>query len=663
MSAVATDLDQLCINTVRGLSIDMVERANSGHPGLPMGAAPMAYVLWTKHLKHNPLNPHWFNRDRFILSAGHGSALLYSLLFLTGYGLTLDDLQQFRQWGSKTPGHPENTLTPGVEMATGPLGQGFAHSVGMAIAERYLSATFNKPGHEVIGHYTLGICSDGDLMEGVTNEAASLAGHLKLGKLIFLYDNNHVSLDARTSVTFTERVADRFRALDWHVQEIDGFDLKEVDNALLMAKARTEQPSIICAETIIGYGSPNRENTPKAHGEALGPEETKLAKQRLGIPLEPTFYVPEAALSEFRQAVPKGSDAERAWNESMSAYETDYPQEAALLRALIRGDFGKDWINALPVITDKIATRASSGQVINAIAPKLPTLLGGSADLGGSNATTMKGYPQFQPETPTGRTLAFGVREHSMVAAVNGITLHGGCKAYSGTFMVFSDYCKPSLRLAAIMEIPSIYVFTHDSIGLGEDGPTHQPVEHLMALRAVPNFNVFRPADGNETAAGWKVALESKHTPTALVLTRQGLPPLTPSEVKNHPAEMGAYVLKEASGGIPKCVIIGTGSEVSVAINARETLEGQGIPTRVVSMPSWFLFEQQPQGYRDGVVPTDVPAVSVEAGATLGWDRYAQAHVGLDRFGASAPGPTVMQELGITPEHVVEKAQILLSAR
>jgi transketolase len=659
VSAVATDIDQLCINTIRGLAIDGVQKANSGHPGLPMGAAAMAYTMWTRHLRHNPHNPHWFNRDRFILSAGHGSMLLYTLLFLTGYDVSLDDLKNFRQWGSKTPGHPENVLTPGVEMATGPLGQGFSTSVGMALAERYLADMFNRPGHNIIDHYTFGICSDGDLMEGIANEAASLAGHQKLGKLIFLYDNNHITLDGRADESFTEDVCARFRALEWHVIEVNGMDVKEVDDALILAKTHTERPTLISAETIIGYGSPNRQNTSKAHGEALGEEEVKLAKQQLGIPVEPTFYVPDAALNAFRGAVEKGQKLEDNWNAKMAAYEAEYPAEAKQLKALIAGDFGTDWINALPNIEEKIATRASSGKVINAVAPHLPTMIAGSADLGGSNITTIKEFGRLEPANPSGRTMSYGVREHAMVAAVNGITLHGGCKAYSGTFLVFSDYCKGSLRLSAIMEIPSIFVFTHDSIGLGEDGPTHQPIEHLMALRAVPNFNVMRPCDGNETVVAWKVALQSKHTPTALVLSRQALPPLSPSDVKNHPAEKGAYILQEASA-TPKCVLVATGSEVQVAAAAREQLEAQGIPTRVVSMPSWFLFGEQSETYRSEVFPKGVPTVSIEAGATLGWARYAQAQVGIDHFGASAPGPLLMEKFGFTAEHVVEVAKGLL---
>lgn len=660
VSLTATNLDDLCINSIRALAMDAVQKANSGHPGMPMGAAPMAYVLWTQHLKHNPRNPHWFNRDRFILSAGHASMLLYSLLYLSGYDLSLDDLKSFRQWGSKTPGHPENILTPGVEMATGPLGQGFATSVGMAIAEKFLAATFNKPGHEIVDHYTFGICSDGEMMEGVTNEAASLAGHLKLGKLIFFYDDNKVSLDGPTDMSFTEDVAQRYRALDWQVIEIDGFNLSEVNRALMEAKATKEQPTLIKARTVIGYGSPNRAGTSKSHGEALGPEEVKLSKAALGIPEEPDFYVPDEALAKWRESVEKGMQAEADWNTKFSGYEQAFPEEAAKLKALISGDFGTEWFDHLPSIDEKAATRASSGKIINEVAKYLPTLIGGSADLAGSNVTNQKEFGVFQGDTPTGRTLWYGVREHSMCCAINGINLHGACKAFGGTFLVFSDYCKPALRLAALMEVPSMFVFTHDSIGLGEDGPTHQPVEHLMALRAIPNFNVLRPADGNEAAACWSIALRSKQTPCALVLTRQAVPSLTPTDVKNHPANKGAYVLREAEGQEPKVVIVATGSEVSVAVEARDKLQADGVPTRVVSMPSWLMFGEQPEEYRESVLPKGVPTVSVEAGATLGWDRYAQAHVGIDRFGASAPGPVVMEKFGFTPEHVAEVAKKLL---
>lgn len=650
-------LDSLCINAIRGLSIDAVQKANSGHPGLPMGAAPMAYTLWTKHLHHNPRNPKWFNRDRFVLSAGHGSALLYSLLYLTGYDLPLEQLQQFRQLHSMTPGHPENILTPGVEMATGPLGQGFGHAVGMALAERWLAATFNRPGHDLIDHYTYVIASDGDMMEGISHESGALAGHLRLGKLIVLYDDNDVTLDGPAELSFSDNVEMRFRSYDWQVLRIDGMDVAAVDRALIEAKLEKDRPTLIMAKTIIGYGSPNKQGTQKAHGSPLGPDEVKLAKEALGIPLEPTFYVAEEALAAYRTAVDAGAKREADWNAAFAAYEAEFPSEATALRDAIAGKRGAKWLEALPSFTNENqATRKASNAVINAIAPDLATFIGGSADLSESTLTTQKGSGDFSFENPTGRNIFFGVREHAMIAAVNGMVLHGGVRSYGGSFFCFTDYCRPSIRLACLMEIPSIYVFTHDSVGLGEDGPTHQPIEHLTAMRAIPNLNVFRPCDGNETSAGWKVAMESEHSPTLLVLSRQNLPTLSPGEVRNHPAEKGAYVLQEASGEA-KVVLIGTGSEVMVCTKARELLEAEGIPTRVVSMPSWLLFERQCPEYRASVLPKGVKTISVEAGTTLAWPRYAGLNVGIDRFGLSAPGEQALKELGITPEHVVALAK------
>jgi len=658
-TAAATDIDTLCINTIRGLSIDGVQKANSGHPGLPLGAAPMAYTLWTRHLRFNPKNPKWFNRDRFILSAGHGSMLLYSLLHLTGYDLSIEDLQRFRQVHSRTPGHPENTLTPGVEMATGPLGQGFAHSVGMAIAERYLAATFNKPDYDIVDHYTYGICSDGDLMEGVTNEAASLAGHLKLGKLMFLYDSNRITIDGSTDITFTEDVGARFEALGWHVQHVDGFDIDEVDAAIHSAKIVTDKPSLLICRTVIGYGSPHKAGTPAVHGAALGPEEVDLTKKALGIPLEPKFYVPPGVYDEFRKPATRGAELEQEWHERFAAYEAAHPQEGKALRAAIGGDLGTDWLAKLPTISEKMATRKAGSLALNAIAPVIPTLIGGSADLNESNFTDMEGVGDFQPASPSGKNIHFGIREHAMIAAINGINLHGGTRAFGSSFLIFTDYCRPSIRLAALMECPSIFVFTHDSIGLGEDGPTHQPVEQLAGLRAIPNLNVMRPCDGNETVACWKVALESKTNPCLLALSRQGLPPLSPADVRNHPAEKGAYVLADSHSA--SLTLIATGSEVQLAMASREMLQSQGIAARVVSMPSWFLFEKQPRDYREQVLRRDLPAVSIEAATTFGWDRYAQAHVGLDRFGLSGKGEEVMRDLGFTPEHVVEVARRVLA--
>jgi transketolase len=659
--ALTASLEELSINVIRGLAIDAVNKANSGHPGLPMGAAAMAYVLWTKHMRYNPKNPHWFNRDRFILSAGHGCMLQYALLHLTGFDLSLDDLKSFRQLHSKTPGHPENTLTPGVEMATGPLGQGLAHAVGFAIAEKFLGATFNKPDHPLVDHYTFGICSDGDLEEGVTNEAASLAGHLKLGKLIFLYDDNGITIDGTTQIAFTEDVQKRFDALGWHTQRIDGLDTEAVDKAINAAKAETTRPSLILAKTTIGYGSPSLQGTSKIHSNPLKPDETKLTKENLGLPAEETFYVPDEVLHHFRSALERGARDEGQWNQTLSHYAEYHPTEAAQLKAAIAHDLGTAWLDALPACTEKVATRKASETVIQAIYPHLPTFIGGSADLNESNLVHQKGREEFQPETPGGHNVAFGIREHAMAAAVNGMNLHGGVQAYGASFMVFTDYARPSLRLSALMEVPSIFVFTHDSIGVGEDGPTHEPVEHLTALRAIPNFNVFRPADGNETAVAWKVALQSKHTPTLLALSRQALPPLTPDNVKDHPAEKGAYILQEASGGTPKLILIGTGSELQHAVAARETLEAEGVPTRVVSFPSWLLFAKQSPEYQASVLPKTVPTVSIEAGSTLAWPRYSHAQVGVDTFGHSAPGDLVMKEFGITAENLVKVAKELLA--
>jgi len=653
-------LETLCLNTIRGLTIDATEKANSGHPGLPLGAAAMGYALWTRHLRHNPKNPAWFNRDRFVLSAGHGSMLLYSLLYLTGYELPLEQIKLFRQLHSMTPGHPENHITPGVEMATGPLGQGISTSVGMAIAERHLANRYNRPGHEIIDHFTFGICSDGDLMEGISAEASSLAGHLKLGKIVFLYDDNHVSLDGPTKMAFTEDVGKRYQAYGWHVQHVDGMDVEAVDQAIIAGKAEKERPSLICCRTIIGYGSPHKAGTSKAHGSPLGPEEAKLTKEALGIPLEPTFYVDSSALDFYRQAVPRGEKLEADWNDRLAGYASAFPGEAGELKRWIAGEPGEEWVAELPKFAEKVATRQASAAAINAVAAKLPNFIGGSADLSESTKTMQEGLGDFEPGSPTGKNIWFGVREHGMLAAVNGMNLHGGVRGYGGTFLVFSDYCRGSIRLSALMGTPSIFVFTHDSIGMGEDGPTHQPVEHVMSLRAMPNMNVMRPCDGNETSACWKVALQTRKNPCSLVLSRQGLPALSPEFVGAHPAERGAYVLAPADGD-DACCLVATGSEVQVAVGARLLLQAAGVPTRVVSMPSWFLFEAQEESYRAAVLPRGLATVSVEAGATLGWDRYAQAHVGVDRFGLSAPGELAMRELGITAEHVAEVARELLA--
>ena len=656
-----TDIVTRSINTIRGLALDAVEQAKSGHAGLPLGAAPLGYAIWARHLRFDPKDPHWFNRDRFILSAGHGCMLQYALLHLTGYDLPMEELKRFRQLHSKTPGHPENTVTPGIEMATGPLGQGVAHSVGFAIAERHLAAVFNKPGHAVVDHYTYVICSDGDLMEGVSNEAASLAGHLQLGKLIWLYDDNGITIDGKTEISFTENVATRFEGLGWHVQTVEnGEDVEAVDRAIVAAQKVTDKPSIVLCKTVIGYGSPKLAGTNKAHSNPFGPDELKVTKEVLGIPLDP-FHVDPDVYDHYHAVAAKGAAVHQDWNAALEAYAAAFPDDGQTLKAAIAGDLGEGWLGALPKITEKQATRKSSEAVIQAIAPFLKTLIGGSADLAESTLTTQKGYGEFQPATPEGRTLDFGIREHAMAAAVNGITLHGGTRAFGASFLTFTDYCRPSLRLAALMECPSIFVFTHDSIGLGEDGPTHQSVEHVTALRAIPNFNVIRPADGNETAVAWKIALESKHTPTLFALTRQAVPALTPDDIANHPAHKGAYVLQEASTGAPKLILIGTGSEVQLCAAARAVLEADGIPTRLVSMPSWFLFGNQTAEYHAEVLLKGIPKLSVEAGVTLAWPRFSDAQVGIDTFGLSGPGDQVLAYFGFTPENVVAKAKALLA--
>ncbi|MCH7902938.1 MAG: transketolase [Armatimonadetes bacterium] len=659
MVSTEKDLDEICINTLRGLAIDAVQKANSGHPGLPLGAAPFAYVLWDRHLKHNPADPSWFNRDRFVLSAGHGSMLLYGLLHLFGYDLSLEEIKSFRQWGSKTPGHPENHLTPGVETATGPLGQGISTAVGMAVAERFLAARFNRPDHQIVDHYTYVLASDGDLMEGVTQEACSFAGHQKLGKLIVLYDDNEITIDGSTELTFTEDVARKFDALGWHVQGCDGNDLDDVDRLISLAKDEASRPSLIICKTTIGYGSPNKAGSEKSHGAALGVEEVALTKQALDIP-EDDFFVPEKAAAHGRAAVERGLKSQESWMDALSAYASAHPNEHQELVAALSGDRNFAWLGELPTFRESEATRNSSSKILNEIAAEHPTMIGGCADLAGSVKTEIKDGGIMSAAVPDGRNVRYGVREHAMAAIVNGMTLHRGTIAFGGTFLIFSDYCRPSLRIAALMQCPSIFLFSHDSIGLGEDGPTHQPIEHVMSLRAIPNFNVMRPADGNETAACWKVALESTTTPSAILLTRQNVRQLSPSfDGEQHPAERGAYVLRECEGG-PQAVLVATGSEVEIAVDAATILSEQGIACRVVSMPSWHLFERQDADYRRSVLPPDVATVSVEAGRTFGWSKYAQAHVGIDRFGASAPAPTLYKEFGITADAVASKAAELI---
>ena len=665
-------LDNLCINTIRMLSADCVERAKSGHPGMPMGAAPMAYVLWTRFLKHNPSNPDWPDRDRFVLSAGHGSMLLYSLLHLTGYDLPLEELKRFRQWGSLTPGHPESYITRGVETTTGPLGQGFANGVGMAIAERYLAARFNQPGHEIVDHYTYGIVSDGDLMEGVSHEAASLAGHLKLGKLVYFYDDNHISIDGSTDLTFTESRTARFEAYGWHVQQVeDETDLEAIEQALTAARNEAERPSLIAVRTHIGYGSPNKQDTASAHGEPLGPDEIKLTKEHLGWPPEPECLIPREALELFREALDRGEAWEAAWQDRFESYKSAYPELAEEWEQWMRRDLGEDWAREIPAFQEDskgLATRVASGHVLNGIARNVSNLIGGSADLAPSNKTLIKGEDTFQAGRYNGRNFHFGVREHGMGAVLNGIALHGGLIPYGGTFLVFSDYMRPAIRLASMMRLKVIYVFTHDSIGLGEDGPTHQPIEQLAALRAIPNLTVIRPCDANETAEAWRFALMRKKGPFALILTRQGLPTLDRRAFP--PADglsRGAYILRDVRQGQPDLILIASGSEVPIALEAAEHLHQKGIAVRVVSMPSWELFEEQPETYRQTVLPPEVKArIAVEAGTTQGWHRYVGSMgevIGIDHFGASAPYKILYEKFGLTANHVVEKALKLLHSK
>ncbi|HVF24955.1 MAG TPA: transketolase [Anaerolineales bacterium] len=656
------ELQLRAINTIRFLSADAVQQANSGHPGLPMGAAAMAFTLWTRHLRHNPRNPKWPGRDRFILSGGHGSMLLYSLLHLTGYDVSLDEIKNFRQFGSMTPGHPEYGLTPGVEVTTGPLGQGFGQGVGMAIAAAHLAGTFNKPGHEIIRSYIYGIVTDGDLMEGVSSEAASLAGHLQLGRMIYLYDDNHISIDGSTDLAFTEDRAARFEAYKWHVQNVeDGNDVEAIDAAIRAAKA-DPRPSLICVRTTIGYGSPKKQGTAKAHGEPLGDEELNAAKENLGWPVEPRFLIPGEVLEFYREAIEKGREREFDWKMKLDAYKQIHPASGAELDRRLKGELPKDWDKNLPIfpVDEKgMATRASSGKVLNALSVKLPELIGGSADLTPSNNTKFDEAGDFQKENPMGRYLRFGVREHGMGAALNGINIFGGLIAYGGTFLIFSDYMKPAIRIAAISEVPSIFVFTHDSVGLGEDGPTHQPIEQLAALRAVPNLTVIRPADANEVREAWKVAIANRHGPTALALTRQAVPTFEPLDSPT--VEKGAYVLRDF-GTEPQLILMASGSEVSLIYEAAEKLLAEGIATRVVSFPSWELFEKQDEAYRESVLPKDIQArLAVEAGATLGWERYAKSIIGLDHYGASAPYKVIFEKFGFTVENVITKAKELIA--
>ena len=669
MSQTTEQLDQRCINTIRMLAADAVQKAKSGHPGMPMGAAAMAYVLWARFLKHSPGNPAWPDRDRFVLSAGHGSMLLYALLHLTGYDLSLEDLRQFRQWESRTPGHPEYGHTPGVETTTGPLGQGFATGVGMAVAERWLAAQFNRPGHTLVDHYTYAIVSDGDLMEGVASEAASLAGHLKLGKLIYLYDDNKISIDGSTELAFTEDVGRRFEAYQWHVQRVaDGNDLDAVDAAIRAAQAETGRPSLIMCRTHIGFGSPNKQDTSKAHGEPLGDEEVKLTKQKLGWPESPTFLIPDEVQAEFRKAVERGKSRETEWQGRAKAYAAAFPAEAARWEQFVSGQLPAGWDAALPKYAfgdAAVATRAVSGKVIQAVYAQVGNLVGGSADLAPSNNTYVADGGEFQAGSPGGRNFRFGVREHAMGAIANGMALHGGLRPYVATFLVFSDYMRPAIRLAALMGAPVIYIFTHDSIGLGEDGPTHQPIEHVMTLRAIPGLRVIRPADATETVEAWRAALTHRG-PTCLVLTRQNLSILDRTQAQpGDGVGRGAYILADATGRKPQLILIATGSEVEVALGAQKILQEKGIGARVVSMPSWELFEAQPQAYRDAVLPPAVTArLAVEAGTPLGWHRYVGLQgdvVGMTRFGASAPAKILFERFGFTSANVAAHAMKLVA--
>lgn len=666
----SSELDDLCVNTIRFLAVDAVEKARSGHPGAPMGAAAVAYVLWDRFLKHNPVNPHWPDRDRFVLSAGHASMLLYALLHLTGYELSLEDLMSFRQWESKTPGHPEHGPTPGVEVTTGPLGQGFAHAVGMAMVEEWLSARFNRPGHQVVDHFTYVLASDGDMQEGVSSEASSLAGMLGLGKLVVLYDANRIQIEGSTDLAFREDVARRFEAYGWGVMgPIDGFNIGELEGAIEWARSDRKRPSLILCKTVIGYGSP-RQGTAKVHGEPLGQENARSAKDALGWPQEPLFLVPDDVRSYMAGAVKRGLIAERDWRERIERYAAAYPKEAEDLRAFLAGGLPPDWDLELTDLfrfdTKPSATRVSSGKVLNALGKRIANLVGGSADLAPSTKTFLAGYAEFSPGSFSGNNLHFGVREHAMGGIAGGMALHGGVIPYTATFLTFSDYMRPPMRLAALMGIRVIYVFTHDSIGLGEDGPTHQPIEQLMGLRTVPGLTVIRPADATETAEAWRAALMNDRGPTALVFSRQDVPLL--DRAVYGPADgvhRGAYILWESLPALPQIILIGTGSEVHVALHAGAKLAADGFAVRVVSMPSWELFDQQPEEYRESVLPRAVRArVAVEAGLRLGWEHHVGldgAVVGMDRFGASAPGEVLYREFGITAERVASEARALLS--
>ncbi len=669
MADATKNLDHLTITTIRTLCMDAVQKANSGHPGAPMGLAPAAYMLFTRFLKHNPKNPAWIDRDRFVLSGGHASSLLYSLLYLFGYGLDLGDLKNFRQWGSRTPGHPEYGDTPGVETTTGPLGQGIANAVGMAIAEQHLAARFNKDDRTLIDHHTFCMCGDGDLMEGVAMEAASLAGHLGLGKLILMYDDNHITIEGATDIAFTENVADKFAAMNWHVKEVaDGNDLDAIQAAIQAGKDEKDRPSLIKIRTHIAYGSPNKQDTADAHGAPLGDEEIRLVKQFYGAPEDLTFHVPDGVLDHTRKAVAAGEQFENVWQDVFTVYKDLWPEDAALFVDAVSGFLTRGWDKEIPVFSTSdapVATRAASGKVLNAIAPNLPALMGGSADLAPSNKTYLACSTEFQKNAREGRNIRFGVREHAMGAVMAGMYLHSGVRPYGGTFLVFADYMRPAIRLASLMKLPLIYVFTHDSVAVGEDGPTHQPVEHLAALRAIPGLNVVRPADANETALAWKQALTTVNSPTALILSRQKLPILDVS-LRDGEFHYGAYTLRD-KGVQADMILIATGSEVHVSLKAAEILEKEhGIAASVVSMPSWEWFEKAPAPYRERILPSAVTRrLAVEAGIAMGWEKYTGlngAVVSIERFGASAPGGVVLEKLGISVDNVVKKARALVKS-
>ncbi len=669
MKQMFEKIDSLSINSIRTLSIDAIEKANSGHPGMPMGAAPMAYTLWTRYMNHNPKNPNWINRDRFVLAAGHGSALLYSLLHLSGYDLSMDDLKNFRQWGSKTPGHPEFGHTAGVDATSGPLGQGIAMAVGMAMAERHLAAQYNKDNFNIVDHYTYSICGDGDLMEGVSSEAASLAAHLQLGRLVVLYDSNDISLDGDLHKSFSESVEGRFKAYGWqYIRVEDGNDLNAIAKAIEEAKQDVTHPAIIEVKTVIGYGSPNKSGKSDVHGSPLGADELKLTKEAYQWTFEEDFHVPEDVYAHFnQQVVENGANKEKEWNDLFAQYKEAYPELAQQFELGAKGDLPEGWSKDVPVYQEgkSVASRASSGEVLNAIAKNVPYFIGGSADLAGSNKTTIKGAGDYSRDSYDGRNIWFGVREFAMGAALNGMALHGGLKAFGGTFFVFSDYVKPAIRLSALMGLPVTYVFTHDSIAVGEDGPTHEPIEQLAGLRAMPNLSVIRPADGNETAAAWKLALESKSVPTALVLTRQNLPTIKGTDAAAYEGvSKGAYVVSPATKETADALLIAAGSEVGLAVEAQKALAQDGIDVAVVSMPSWDRFEKQTKEYKDSVIPKNVKKrLGIEMGSSLGWHKYTGDEgdvLAIDQFGASAPGEKVMAEYGFTVENVVARLKAIL---